>query len=258
MTHWFSILAYRVVMACYFVGIRIAALFGHPKAKLWIEGRKGIFEKMAGELKDDEKRIWVHCASLGEFEQGRVLIEALKKQYPTKRVALSFFSPSAYEICKNYPLADYVFYLPLDTPYNAQGFIQLIQPQLVIFIKYEFWYFYLQVLQQQRIPMIVVAAIFRKNQFFFKWYGCFFKKVMQGITHFFVQNRASIELLKTIGVSQYTQINDTRFDRVYIHAQEALPIPVIEQFKKDRRLIVAGSTWQADEQLLAPFINQAQ
>lgn len=248
-------LLYRLAIICYQLFIHFAALF-HPKAKLWVDGRKNIDQKLREKKLNEEKIIWIHCASLGEFEQGRPLIEQLKKERPTYKILLTFYSPSGYEIRKNYPLADHILYLPVDTASNAKQFVKLVQPQFVFFIKYEFWYYFLKELKQQNIPSYLVAAVFRKNQVFFKWYGGFFRKMLPFFSHIFVQNQESQELLKSIGLNNSTIAGDTRIDRVLTIAKQAKSFPIIEQFVEGQAVLIAGSTWQADEAILSRFINE--
>ena len=189
--------------------IRTAALF-NLKARLWKDGRKGLMEFISRELeqrrgkKEGKKTIWFHCASLGEFEQGRPLIEAWKKEHPEHFIILTFFSPSGYEHRKNYNVADLVCYMPLDTPSNARKFIDLVRPDAVIFVKYEFWFNYLNILQERGIPHYLVSAIFRADQHFFKWYGDWTRNILKGFTHIFVQNENSLELLDFVGITNAT------------------------------------------------------
>ncbi|MEY4904885.1 MAG: hypothetical protein RLZZ292_2700, partial [Bacteroidota bacterium] len=179
---------YNLGIYCYFLIVKIASFF-HPKARLWIDGRSDFFSKLKTQLTDNQNIIWFHCASLGEFEQGRPLIEAIKKEQPQYKILLTFFSPSGYEIRKNYAFADYVCYLPLDTARNAQQFLDIVQPKMAFFIKYEFWYHFLKNLHQRQIPTYLVAAIFRPNQIFFKWYGGFFRKMLDFFTIIFLQEK---------------------------------------------------------------------
>jgi len=243
-------LIYNIAIAFYVMIIRIASFF-NPKARQWVDGRKNIFLKIEQVLKDNtHPLIWVHCASLGEFEQGRPVIEAIKEQLPQMRIMLTFFSPSGYEIRKNYQGADYIFYLPADLPFNARRFLKLVRPKLVVIVKYEFWFNYLRLLRKQQIPTLIISAIFRPSQHFFRWYGGWFRKNLRGITHFFVQNEQSANLLHSIGIAQVTISGDTRFDRVATIAENCKPFPLIEQFRDDHKLFLAGSTWPADEELI--------
>lgn len=244
-------LIYNIAIAFYTIGIHLAAFF-NPKAHLWVAGRKNIFKKIEQALKGNTRPIiWVHCASLGEFEQGRPVIEAIKEQHPETRIFLTFFSPSGFEIRKDYPGADFIFYLPSDTLFNARRFIKLVRPKLVVIVKYEFWFNYLRLLRKQQIPTLIISAIFRPSQHFFRWYGGWFRSKLKGINHFFVQNEESAHLLHSIGIAQVTISGDTRFDRVATIAAKCKPFPLIEQFKGDSRLFLAGSSWPADEALIA-------
>jgi 3-deoxy-D-manno-octulosonic-acid transferase len=225
--------------------------FFKPKAKQWVDGRKNWQDNFKQLLKPNEKRIWIHCASLGEFEQGRNLTEAIKNDYPSYKIVLTFFSPSGYEVRKSYEYADYVFYLPLDTKSNAKQFVQLINPSLAIFVKYEFWYHYLNELHQQKIPTIIISAAFRKEQPFFKWYGNLFRKMLQNFTAIFVQDEASKTLLQTIGIDQNViAAGDTRYDRVLSIAANIKPLPSIKSFINNDPVLIAGSTWPDDEKII--------
>lgn len=247
---------YKTGIHIYAIAIRLASLF-NPKARMAIKGRKNWIKTLANKIEANSRYIWLHCASLGEFEQGRPVIEEIKKQYPEYRIILTFFSPSGYEIRKNYPLADIVSYLPFDTPRNAKKFLKIVQPERAFFIKYEFWHFYISELQKRGIPVYLISGIFRESQHFFKnnaW-GRWYKKMLFRFDHFFVQNKKSAELLSSIGVNNFTVSGDTRFDRVAAIAAAAKEIPAVEKFKGQSKLIVAGSTWKPDEELLAAFIN---
>lgn len=241
--------------------IRTAALF-NPKAQLWRDGRKGIIEFIRRELElrrgkqGGKKTIWFHCASLGEFEQGRPLIEAWKKEHPDHFIILTFFSPSGYEHRKNYNVADLVCYMPLDTPANARTFIDLVKPNAVIFVKYEFWFNYLNILQERGIPHYLVSAIFRADQHFFKWYGDWTRNILKGFTHIFVQNENSLELLEFVGITNATVSGDTRFDRVVAIASEKREIPMVQAFCNEKMVLVAGSSWPEDEKLLIRFVSE--
>jgi 3-deoxy-D-manno-octulosonic-acid transferase len=246
---------YKIIYYCalrlYGLAIYVAAMAGQQKAKLWVAGRKNQLLPHLNESTKNSPRFWVHCSSLGEFEQGRPLIEALKKKYPTGLVWLTFFSPSGYEVRKNYALADWVGYMPLDTPQQAQHFIGTLQPTAVIFVKYEYWYWHLYTLQQKNIATYLISAQFRPEEVFFKWYGAFFRQILHLYRHIFVQNQKSADLLQQIGIHNATIAGDTRFDRVAETARQALPLPIVAQFKANSLLLVAGSTWLPDEQLLA-------
>ena len=242
-------LLYIIGIWAYTLLIRIFSLF-NPKAKLFINGRKNIFTLIAQKINSAEKHIWFHFASLGEFEQGRPVLEKLKALYPAKKIIVTFFSPSGYEIRKNYALAD-VFYLPIDTAANAKRFIADINPEMAIFTKYEFWHFYFKELKDQGIPLYIISGIFRENQAFFKWYGGFYRNILKSVTYFFVQNEESKNLLKSIGLPRVTISGDTRFDRVYENAQSPKQLGVIESFTGSAPTLVCGSTWPEDERILS-------
>jgi len=251
-------LLYRTGIFFYSLFIYIFSAF-NEKARLFVRGRKN-WEKILGEKIDPKaKYIWFHCASLGEFEQGRPVIEDLKNRLPEYKILLTFFSPSGYEIRKNYPLADVVAYLPMDTNRNANAFLNIVQPEKVFFVKYEFWYFYFSELSRRKIPLYIVSAIFRENQQFFKntQWGKWYLKMLSQVEHLFVQNEKSGELLTTIGLSNFTVSGDTRFDRVDAIAKVSKEIPIVEKFMGNSLLLIAGSTWKPDEELLATFINQS-
>jgi 3-deoxy-D-manno-octulosonic-acid transferase len=247
---------YDISIFLYSILIRLAAPF-NIKARQIRQGRKQVFAGIKEKIKYDKPIIWVHCASLGEFEQGRPLIEAIRKQHPEYRIFLTFFSPSGYEIRKNYELADYIFYLPSDTQSNARQLIDLIRPEKVFFVKYEFWFHYISELKKRQIPLFLVSAIFRPDQQFFKntpW-GKWYRRMLFGFSHFFVQDEKSVELLSSIGLTNVTRAGDTRFDRVAEIARNGKVIPLVEKFKGNSLLVVAGSTWKPDEELLGQFIH---
>ena len=252
-------LIYSIFIHLYTLSARIAAWF-NPKAKMWVDGRKDLFLGLEDALKKDknERKIaWFHCASLGEFEQGRPVLEAFHKKYPGHRILLTFFSPSGYEIRYKYDQADWVFYLPADTKTNARKFLDLVQPDLVFFIKYEYWFHYLEELSGRNIPVYIVSAIFRPKQHFFRWYGGWFRKQLKKITWFFLQDEESENLLRSIGIEQGSVSGDTRFDRVFAIAGQAQEFPVIRQFSQDSKVILAGSTWPEDENILLPLQQEA-
>jgi len=244
---------YTISIQLYVITIRIAALF-NAKAKLWIEGRKFIFQKLAEATKGHQDIVWFHCASLGEFEQGKPIIEGYKIKYPTHKILLTFFSPSGYEIRKNYDGVDWVFYLPNDTKKNAKQFIKIVNPIKVIFIKYEFWFNYMAELNKKNIPFYSASSIFKKEQSFFKY--DWFAKQLNNISHFFVQDQNSKEILKNIGFSNCTVVGDTRFDSVMTNTQNAINIPLIEEFSKNKITFICGSTWPKDEALLIKYIKE--
>jgi 3-deoxy-D-manno-octulosonic-acid transferase len=234
----------------------LASLFNR-KARLWIKGRKGIFDKIKELVRDKKNLFWFHASSLGEFEQGRPLIEALKNKNKSIKILLTFFSPSGYEIRKNYKPADYIFYLPLDTKINALRFIKSVNPSNAFFIKYEFWYHFLNQLKINNIPVYLISANFRQNQVFFKWYGGWFRNMLHKFTRIFVQNKKSEFLLKQIGLDNVTVSGDTRFDRVAEIARHAKTIEIAEKFRHGNPVIIGGSTWEKDEEILVEFINKS-
>ena len=240
---------YHISTLIYGLLVNIVALF-NTKAKLFIEGRKDIFAQIKLKVNRSEQPIWFHFASLGEFEQGRPVLEELKKIKPTEKIIITFFSPSGYEIRKNYALADGIFYLPLDTPANARKFIDLVNPKMAIFTKYEFWPNYFNILGNHNIPLYVISGIFRENQVFFKWYGGFYRNVLKNVNYFFVQNEESKALLRSIDILNVEVSGDTRFDRVYENAQHPKELPIIEKFCGTAPVVVAGSTWPEDEKHL--------
>jgi 3-deoxy-D-manno-octulosonic-acid transferase len=250
---------YNISIYLYVIFIRVASLF-NGKARKWIKGRNGIFQNIREELqkepeKNKHKLVWFHCASLGEFEQGRPIMERFRKMDPDHRILLTFFSPSGFEVRKNYSGADYISYLPADTRRNAKEFTDLVQPDMVIFIKYEYWFNYLRELTVRKIPVYFASAIFRPGQHFFQWYGGWFRQQLKKITGFFVQDKESADLLFSIGINRVSVTGDTRFDRVYDIARKDKPFPVISSFCRDAEVLVAGSTWKEDEEILFPFIN---
>ena len=251
---------YNLAIYLYTLGIRLAALFS-PKARLWVDGRKDIFHSIEVELADKPKGkqlLWIHCASLGEFEQGRSIIELIQSNSDQFLVFLTFFSPSGYEIRKDYALADYVFYLPADSPRNAKKFMAIVQPDLAIFVKYEFWFNYLHTLFKSETPTLLISALFRKEQLFFQWYGGLFKNLLPKFQQLFVQNEASATLLKELGLDNFQIAGDTRVDRVLQIAKEAKHFPLIEAFAKDHKIFIVGSNWPEDDAILCPFINTYQ
>ena len=243
---------YTIGIQLHIIVIHIAALF-NAKAKLWVKGRKTIFQKLTEAIKEDKDIVWFHCASLGEFEQGKPIIEGYKLKYPNHKILLTFFSPSGYEIRKNYDGVDWVFYLPSDTKKNAIQFLSIINPIKVIFIKYEFWFNYMTELNKKNIPFYSVSSIFRREQYFFKYDWA--AKQLNNVSHFFVQDKNSKELLQNIGFTNCTVAGDTRFDSVIANTQNSVSIPLIEEFTKNKTTIICGSTWTQDEALLAKYIK---
>lgn len=240
---------YNLVIYAFGVLLRMAAWF-HPKARLWVDGRRNWRARLQSDFPASEQKVvWVHAASLGEFEQGRPLIEAVREEYPDWKIVLSFFSPSGYEIRKNYPHADLVCYLPLDSPDNARDFIDLIKPDLAVFVKYEFWANYLFELRKRKIPTLLISGLFRPSQPFFRWYGGLWRKMLASFSHLFVQNEASGQLLSRIGVAHFTIAGDTRVDRVLKIAESAPDQALVADFVSDEpHVLIAGSTWPEDEE----------
>lgn len=248
----------------YQIGIQAASTFLplsryiSPKMKLFVEGRKQSFSILKNNIQSNQKYIWLHVASLGEYEQGLPIMEVFKKQHPEYKIILTFFSPSGFEIRKNNKIADITLYLPLDTKSNVQQFLDLVNPQMVFFIKYEFWPNYLNELKKRNIPTYLISGIFRENQFFFKSYGGFYREALKAFDHLFVQNESSKKLLSTIGFTNVTVHGDTRFDRVAQIVERVQPLPFIEKFKNNTTTIVIGSSWIDDEDVYLPYLNQSE
>ena len=245
---------YNLGLVLYVWAIALASPW-HRKAKLWIDGRKGLFRRMKESIDPSARIIWIHAASLGEFEQGRPLIEKIRKEHPEYKILLTFFSPSGYEIRKNYDQADYIFYLPIDTPGKARRFLDIAHPEIVIFVKYEFWINLLTELRRRSIRSYIVSAIFRRNSIFFRPYGGMWRQALESFDVMFVQNEESKKLPAGLGFDNVIVAGDTRFDRVAEIAAAAKHIDIIDRFKGDKRLFVAGSTWNPDEELLIRLIN---
>jgi 3-deoxy-D-manno-octulosonic-acid transferase len=243
------IFLYNIGIFLYGLMIRLIAPF-NPKAKQFVEGRKHIFKHLAERVCNTDKHIWFHFASLGEFEQGRPVLEKIKAEYPGKKIVVTFFSPSGYEIRKNYPLAEGVFYLPLDTRSNAERFIQAINPELAIFTKYEFWHHYFEVLAEQKIPLFLISGIFRPDQIFFKFYGGFNRNILKHVDWYFVQNQQSVDLLRSLAITKVSIAGDTRFDRVAENAAKPASLPLVQTFAESSKVFIAGSTWPADESMI--------
>ena len=246
---------YSFIIALYTGLIYIVSPFNR-KAYLWVSGRKGWADKLREKFHDKGKVIWIHCASLGEFEQGRPVIEKIRGKNPEYRILVTFFSPSGYEIRKDWPFADHVGYLPADTPSNSMKFINIINPSAAIFIKYEFWNNYLTEIYRREIPLFLISGIFRSDQPFFKWYGTFFRSMLKKFTWLFVQDAESYELLSGLGMLNVTVAGDTRFDRVKKIADTTGEIAKIGQFRGKEKLFIAGSTWSQDEEIIAEYINK--
>lgn len=249
-------LLYNIFLKLYAVAFRIAALF-NIKARLGVQGRKNIISKIRSNSETrNQQLIWMHCASLGEFEQGRPVLESLKQKYPGITIVLTFFSASGYEVMKNYKGADQIYYLPMDNSLNAKKMVDALNPSLVLWVKYEFWYYYLHELKCRNIPVLMVSGIFRANQPFFKWYGGIWREMLECFTHFFVQNEISRNLLATAGIHENISVSgDTRFDRVIEIAEKFEPLPFIEKFCGDSKILVAGSTWEEDEAELIHYVR---
>lgn len=235
--------------------IRIAALFSE-KLSFFVKGRKDVFTHLRANIDPDDRVIWFHTASLGEFEQGLPVMEQARKDFPGHKIVLSFFSPSGYEVKKNTPVADVVCYLPLDTRANARRFLEVVHPELAVFVKYEFWPNYLKALHSRGVNTLLISAIFRKEQAFFKWYGGFMRNSLKAFTHLFVQDDNSAELLKSIGTGQVSVSGDTRFDRVYEILSRDNHLDFMEDFKGNNQLFVAGSTWPEDEEVILPYLEE--
>ena len=249
-----TLIIYNLFIWIYTKGIQLASLW-NPKAKQWLEGRRNILQNLTNSVAELNKEqhagfIWMHCASLGEFEQGRPVLESLRNNYPRHKILLTFFSPSGFEVRKNYPGADLIFYLPIDSKKNATAFLKITQPCLAIFVKYEFWFHYLHELKKQDIPTILISAIFHPHQTFFKWYGRLHRYMLSCFTQTFVQNISSKELLLNIGHGMNVQVSgDTRFDRVSDIHKQFIAMPAIAKFVDQKKTLVAGSTWREDEKL---------
>ena len=236
--------------------LKLVALFS-PKIKLFVDGRKSVFQTLAEKIKPSDKTIWFHAASLGEYEQGLPVIEAIKQQFPNHKILVTFFSPSGYEVRKNNTVTDVTVYLPLDTISNAKQFISLVHPEMAFFIKYEYWPNYLNELKKQQIKTYLISGILRENQAFFKWYGGFYRNALKTFDYFFVQNESSKKLLQSIGFNNVKVSGDTRFDRVVSILERDNSLDFIEQFKDNKTTIVIGSSWPKDESLLVNYINQS-
>lgn len=242
-------------MWCYGALIGVAGLFNH-KAKLFSQGRKGLLEKIRSQIDHTHPIVWFHCSSVGEFEQARPLIEWYKENRKEYRILLTFFSPSGYEMRKNYPLADWIFYLPVDTASNARRFLDAVKPEKAVFIKYEFWYNYLNQLKKMGVKTYIVSAIFREDQVFFKSWGGLFRKMLASFTALFVQDELSGRLLEGIGIKENVTIcGDTRFDRVNQITASSREFPAISKFSKDSFTVLAGSTWPPCEEILAATVK---
>lgn len=242
---------YNIIMYIIQLGVAIGSIFNDKLRKMW-QGERDAVQTLRKKVEPDADYIWFHAASLGEFEQGRPLMEQIKKSYPQYKILLTFFSPSGYEVRKNYEGADIITYLPIDTVGNARQFLRTVRPVMAFFIKYEFWYNYLHILQYRGIPAYSVSSIFRPDQVFFKWYGRGYGRVLKCFTRFFVQNEESKKLLESIGIHDTMVVGDTRFDRVLQIKEASKQLPIVERFVKGspedpKKVFVAGSSWQPDE-----------
>ena len=247
---------YNLVIYLYLLGVAIYSRFNEKVRKMW-RGEREAFKILREKVDPNAKYVWFHAASLGEFEQGRPLMEQLRKDHPEYKILLTFFSPSGYEVRKNYEGADIITYLPLDTITNARRFLRTVRPVMAFFIKYEFWYNYLHILKHRGVPVYSVSSIFRPEQVFFKWYGRQYGRVLNCFTHFFVQNEISKELLAKIGITATTVVGDTRFDRVLQIKEAAKQLPIVESFVKDApQVFVAGSSWPPDEEIFIKYFNE--
>ena len=245
---------YNILIYLYLAGVAIYSLFDEKVRKMW-RVERAAFDVLRQSVIPGADYIWFHAASLGEFEQGRPLMEALRRDHPEYKILLTFFSPSGYEVRKNYEGADIICYLPLDTPINAIRFLRLVRPVKAFFIKYEFWYNYLHILRHRGIPVYSVSSIFRPSQVFFRWYGHEYAHVLRCVTHFFVQNEESQRLLEGIGLRNATVVGDTRFDRVLQIKSAARQLPIAEAFSKGHKVFVAGSSWPPDEEVFIKYFN---
>ena len=248
-------MVYNLIIYLYLLGVAIYSRFNEKVRKMW-RGEREAFKILREKVDPNAKYVWFHAASLGEFEQGRPLMEQLRQDHPEYKILLTFFSPSGYEVRKNYEGADIITYLPLDTITNARRFLRTVRPVMAFFIKYEFWYNYLHILKHRHIPVYSVSSIFRPDQVFFKWYGRQYGRVLNCFTHFFVQNTISKELLAKIGITNVTIVGDTRFDRVLQIKEAARQLPVVEAFKQDYKVFVAGSSWPPDEEIFIRYFNE--
>ena len=248
---------YQVAIYLYLCGVAVASIFSKKVKKMW-KGERQTLDILKSKVNPNHQYIWFHAASLGEFEQGRPLIERIRTDYPEYKILLTFFSPSGYEVRKNYEHADIVCYLPIDTIRNARRFLRTVRPCMAFFIKYEFWYNYLHILKHRNVPVYSVSSIFREHQIFFCWYGKSYAGVLRCFTHFFVQNEKSKHLLHTIGIDTVDVVGDTRFDRVLQIKEKAQQLPIVEAFKADKKMFVAGSSWTPDEDIFIPFMNECK
>ncbi len=247
---------YTLGIRLYIVLVYLVSPF-NPKANKWLKGRKHLFTRLRESIQKDDRVAWFHCASLGEFEQGRPVIEEFRVKHPDFKILVTFFSPSGYEVRKDYSGANLIYYLPIDTWNNARRFVQIVHPEVVFFVKYEFWYFMLTRLKREGVKLYLISALFRPDQLFFKRYGTWYRKMLRCFTHIFVQNEQSETLLLSIGFSHVSVSGDTRFDRVHQIASKAKEISLINTFKNNKITLVAGSTWPKDEELLSQWLRSS-
>jgi len=252
-----SLFFYQVTIQLYYIIAYVTSFF-NPKAKQWINGRKDVLQNLAKAITPNEKIYWFHCASLGEFEQGKPIIDYIKTNNTNNKILITFFSPSGYELRKDYENADYVFYLPIDTPKNAQQFINIVKPTKAFFIKYEFWCNYLFELNKNNISTYLISGVFRKEQLFFKWYGVLHRTMLSYFKHFFVQNSDSEKMLNKLGYDNITVTGDTRIDRVYENSLQPQSVPLIKSFKKNKNVIIVGSSWEKEEEIITEFIHSSK
>ena len=253
---------YNLIIYLYLLGVAVCSRFNEKVRKMW-RGERDAFRVLREKVEPGARYVWFHAASLGEFEQGRPLMEQLRRDRPELKILLTFFSPSGYEVRKDYDGADIVCYLPLDTPLNARRFLRIVRPEMAFFIKYEFWYNYLHILKHRGVPVYSVSSIFREGQVFFRWYGRQYGHVLKCFTHFYVQNEKSRELLASIGLTNVTITGDTRFDRVLQIKEQAKELPVVESFLKSQtsnlksyKVFVAGSSWPPDEEIFIRYFRE--
>ena len=247
---------YNLIIYLYLLGVAVYSLFNEKVRKMW-RGERDAIRVLREKVDPKARYVWFHAASLGEFEQGRPLMEQIKREHPDIKILLTFFSPSGYEVRKNYEGADIICYLPLDTIGNARRFLRAIRPEMAFFIKYEFWYNYLHILKHRNVPVYSVSSIFREDQVFFRWYGSQYGRVLKCFTHFYVQNELSKTLLAKIGLTNVTVTGDTRFDRVLQIKEQAKQLPIVESFNnKAQKVFIAGSSWQPDEEIFIKYFNE--
>ena len=247
---------YNLIIYLYLLGVAVYSLFNEKVRKMW-RGERDAIRVLREKVDPKARYVWFHAASLGEFEQGRPLMEQIKREHPDIKILLTFFSPSGYEVRKNYEGADIICYLPLDTIGNARRFLRAVRPEMAFFIKYEFWYNYLHILKHRNVPVYSVSSIFREDQVFFRWYGSQYGRVLKCFTHFYVQNELSKTLLAKIGLTNVTVTGDTRFDRVLQIKEQAKQLPIVKSFtNKAQKVFIAGSSWQPDEEIFIKYFNE--